>query len=617
MLWFNKLVRINLTNKTIKEENIPDKIMEKYLGGKGLGTYYLIKEVDPKVDAYDQNNSVFIAPGLFSGTGVPASSRYHVVTKSPLTNINVDGSSGGHFGPELKLCGIDLLIIEGKSDTLVGIRIENGKIEIVDASFVKGLGIYDTEIKVRKVYKNDRLHVVSIGLAGENKVSFACLGNDFSRNIGRGGIGGVFGSKNLKFITTFGNCDIKSKNQDLFVKKIKETENWIHSNGWVAGTRAKGTVGNLSFIHDIGGLPTRNFSGEDFLEYNKISHDALEPKIVKRLSCANCPVSCSKGYREDTYVKGSIEGPEFETLTLMGANLGVSDLEGIAAFNYLCNQYGLDTISCGSILGLVFEEYRNNTLDFEKFNINENMNLTEVGMQLIKSIVYREGLGDELAKGSISAAIALGRKAEDAPQVKGLDMAGYEPRISTGMALAYQTSDRGACHLRSFPLGREISGVLKPQDVIEGKAEFVSNQQNSKATEECLGICQFPYGIGINGQCLIDLINIGTGLNFNKEDLDKIGERIWNMNRLFAIANGIDRNFDYLPPKFANEGLKHGPKKGQKITLKQQDDMLDEYYSLRGWDKKGIPCIKKIKELEIFEELQLYEKYMSEENENE
>ncbi len=617
MLWFNKLVRINLTNRTIKEEMIPNQILEEYLGGKGLGTYYFLKEVNPILNAYDEKNSIYIAPGLFSATGVPASSRYHVVTKSPLTNINVDGSSGGHFGPELKLCGIDLLVIEGKSDSLVGIRIENGKIEIVDADFVKGFGIYDTEKTVREVYNNNRLHVLSIGLAGENKVAFACLGNDFSRNIGRGGIGGVFGSKNLKFITTFGNCDVIPENKDEFYKKCLETNTWVMSNGWVAGTREKGTVGNVSFIHDIGGLPTKNFSGEDFTDYNKISHETLEKKIVKRLSCANCPVSCSKGYREGTYVKGSIEGPEFETLALMGANLGVSDLEGIAAFNYLCNQYGLDTISCGSVLGLVFEEYRNNNLDFEKLGLNDDMNPAEIGIQVIKDIVFREGLGDEFAKGSIATAIALGHKAEDAPQVKGLDMAGYEPRISTGMALAYQTSDRGACHLRSFPLGRELSGVLKAQDVIDGKAEFVSNQQNAKATEECLGLCQFPYGIGINGQCVIDLINIGTNLNYNKTSLEAIGERIWNMNRLFAIANGIKRKSDYLPPKFSTEGLKYGPKKGQKITKETQDNMLDEYYQLRGWDKNGIPTVKKLKELKIFDQLESYKKYMSEENINE
>jgi aldehyde:ferredoxin oxidoreductase len=617
MLWFNKLVRINLTNKTIKEEYIEDEILHKYLGGKGLGTHYLIKEINPKINAYDPQNSIYIAPGLFSGTGVPASSRYHVVTKSPLTNIHVDGSSGGHFGPELKLCGIDLLVIEGKSPTLVGIRIENGKIEIVDAAFVKGFGIYDTEIKVREQFKNNRLHIVSIGLAGENKVSFACLGNDFSRNIGRGGIGGVFGSKNLKFITTFGNCDITPENPKLFMEKIKETENWIHSNGWVAGTREKGTVGNLSFIHDIGGLPTRNFSGEDFKEYNNLSHEVLKDKLVQRLSCANCPVSCSKGYRESTYVKGSIEGPEFETLTLMGANLGINDLEGIAAFNYLCNQYGIDTMTCGGILGIVFEDYRKGLLNLEDFGLKKEMSLVEVGIQLIKDIVFRIGIGDEMAKGSIPTAIALGHTADDAPQVKGLDIAGYEPRISTGMALAYQTSDRGACHLRSFPLGREISGVLKPQVVIEGKAEFVSNQQNAKATEECLGICQFPYGIGINGQCLIDLINVGTNLNFTKAELDLIGERIWNMNRLFAIANGIDRKLDYLPSKFSSKGLKHGPGKGNKITLEMQDKMLDEYYQLRGWDKNGIPTIKKIQDLGIMDELDLYKKYMSEEDCNE
>lgn len=613
MLWFNKLVRINLTDESIREERIEDDVLKSYLGGKGLGTYFLLKEVPPTIDAFDSKNSIYIAPGIFSGTAAPASSRYHVVTKSPLTNINVDGSSGGHFGPELKLCGIDLLIIEGCAHSLVGIRIENGKIQIVDADFVKGLGIYDTEKLVRATYENNRLHVLSIGLGGENKVAFACLGNDFSRNIGRGGIGGVFGSKNLKFITTLGNCDIQPDNPKLFMERTREANTWIQSNGWVKNTRKIGTAGGVIGMHSAGALPTFNFSGKDFPDYDKISHEVLESKIVKRLSCANCPVSCSKGYRESTYVKGAIEGPEYEALALIGANLGLNDLEGIAAINYLCNQYGLDTMTSGSVLGLIFDQYRKGKLDTETLGISEDMNLSQIGIHIIHLIANRKGLGDEFAKGSINTALAIGMKREDAPQVKGLDLAGYDPRMSTGMALAYQTSDRGACHLRSFPLGRELSGVLKPGDMTEGKADFVSNQQNAKASEECFGICQFPYGIGINGQCIVDMLNAGTGLNYTLEDVVTIGERIWNMNRLFAVANGISRSNDYLPSKFSTTKTDYGKGKGRCVSIEQQDEMLDEYYKLRGWNQNGIPTLKKIKQLGIYEFLTHYSSLMSKE----
>ncbi|MBF9015130.1 MULTISPECIES: aldehyde ferredoxin oxidoreductase family protein [unclassified Oceanispirochaeta] len=604
MAWCKKLLRIDMKRSSFSFESIPDEILQKYIGGKGLGTAYFVKEVPPKTDPLDPENSIYVAPGAFSGSPAPASSRFHVVTKSPLTNIYLDGSSGGHFGPELRAFGIDLLIIEGKAEKLTGLYLQNDSVTFLDVSDYTGLGIYDTEKRIREQLKDSRIRVTSIGEAGERMVKFACLGNDFSRNIGRGGVGAVFGSKNLKLIAVKGAKDIVPSQPEYFISAMKKTSQWIASNPWVPGTRANGTPGNVDAMNELGILPAWNFSGKEFKGAEKINHVAIESKLVRRLSCANCPVSCSKGYRDSTYTGGEMEGPEFETLCLLGSNIGLDDPQGIAALNYLCNQFGIDTITTGAISGLVFDAIRRGLVDKKIFGLSDSMNLTEQGMHLISIMCKREGIGDILAQGSKVVAEYL-NMAGEAPEVKGLDLAGYDPRSSTGMSLAYQTSDRGACHLRSFPIGRELSGVLEPGDSTVGKAAFVSTQQNAKAAEECLGICQFPYGIGINDSCITEMLTAFVGYEYTVEALVETGERIWNLSRLFSNACGISRKDDYLPEKITNNPMQYGPSNGRRVTQEMQDQMLDEYYELRGWDNNGIPTADRLEQLLMTKEAEI------------
>ncbi len=601
MAWCEKLLRINLSDQTFAYESIPEEQLVKYVGGKGLATSYFIREVSPESDALSSKNNLYIAPGAFSGTPVPASSRFHVVTKSPLTGIYLDGSSAGHFGPELRACGVDLLIIEGRASDLTGVYLHHGKVEFLDLSTYKGLGIYDSEKLIREELHEDRIRVLSIGHAGEHMVRYACLGNDFSRNIGRGGVGAVFGSKNLKLIAVKGTRDITPSQPEAFMAAMNRAAAWIASNPWVPGTRERGTPGNVDTMSSKGIWPTWNFSGGDFKGAAKINHEVLKTKLVRRISCANCPVSCSKGYRESTYTKGEIEGPEYETLCLLGANIGLDDLEGIASLNYLCNQYGIDTMSTGCILGMVFDAIRRGTLDENVFGLTPDMDLTEKAMHLIALICERKDHGAVLADGSRATAEFLHMEGE-APEVKGLDIPGYDPRASAGMSLAYQTSDRGACHLRSFPLGRELSGVLEPVGSTEGKAAFVSTQQNAKAAEECLGICQFPYGIGVNNSCITEMLSAFTGHEFTIEDLIEVGERIWNLSRIFSNLCGITRKDDYLPEKLTKNPMKYGVSKDQCMTREMQNTMLDDYYTLRGWTDNGIPTPEQIERLQITEE---------------
>jgi aldehyde:ferredoxin oxidoreductase len=572
--------------------------MIDYIGGKGLATYYFVQEVPANCDALSAENKLFFAPGAFSGSPVPASSRFHTVTKSPLTHIYLDCSSGGHFGPELAACDISLLILEGESSVLTGIEITSEKVSFHEVENLAGLGIYDTEKLIHEQFGGYGVRVLSIGLAGERCISYACMGNDFSRHVGRGGAGAVMGSKRVKFIAVHGNSDVIPSDPKAFKQALQETGTWISNNPWVPGSRAHGTAGNVATMSKLAIWPTWNFSGKSFDHAHLIDHEALEKKLVRRLSCANCPVSCSKGYRDTIYTDGEIEGPEYETLALLGSNIGLDDPDGIAALNYLCNQYGLDTITTGAVLGMIFDALRSGDLTYEEIGLSKKSSLTQQAMQLIKIIVENQGIGKVLAQGSRATATYLKREG-DAPEVKGLDIAGYDPRASAGMALAYQTSDRGACHLRSFPIGRELSGVLSPGDSTEGKAEFVSTQQNAKAAQECLGICQFPYGIGINSDCIAKMLSTFTGEPYTVADLILVGERIWNMSRLFNCAQGISRKDDYLPKKISENPIQYGPIAGRRIDNPMQNIMLDEYYACRGWDAHGIPTASKIKELHL------------------
>lgn len=592
----HRMLRINLTNRTFTYEIIPKQVMIDYVGGKGLATYYFVREVSSNCDALSPLNKMFIAPGAFSGSPVPASSRFHTVTKSPLTNIYLDCSSGGHFGPELAACNISLLVLEGQSDSLIGLEISSDSVLFHDAKDLTGKGIYDTEKLAHNRCGGYGSRVLSVGLAGENCISYACMGNDFSRHVGRGGAGAVMGSKRVKFIAVHGNTDIVPANHAAFIDSLAETETWISKNPWVPGSRAHGTAGNVASMSKLAIWPTWNFSGKSFDHADLINHDALEQKLVRRLSCANCPVSCSKGYRDTEYTHGEVEGPEYETLALLGSNIGLDDPDGIAALNYLCNQYGLDTITTGAVLGILFDALRTGSLSYEAVSIDKESSLTHQAMSLIDFIAHREGIGEVLARGSRATATYLHREG-DAPEVKGLDIAGYDPRSSAGMALAYQTSDRGACHLRSFPIGRELSGVLSPGDSTEGKAEFVSTQQNAKAAQECLGICQFPYGIGINSDCITKMLSAFTGEEYSVKDLMLLGERIWNMSRLFNCSQGLARKDDYLPKKISENPIQYGPIAGRCINISMQDTMLNEYYVCRGWDSNGIPSQERVKNL--------------------
>ena len=585
---FHKLLRVNLSTQTYTEEDIPSEYEKKFIGGKGIGTAYLVRELEPHIDPLGPDNKFIIAIGPLNGTSAPASSRYEIITKSPLTGIYLDCNSGGHFAQEVKATGFDIFIIEGVSEKPVIIFINNNQVSFIEASDVWGMCVYDTENYVRKILKDPAVRVMSIGPAGENLVRFASVSSDYSRQAARGGTGAVLGSKKVKAIAVKGTRDIPIVNFRSFLLSVKKARELIFNNPWVPDQRKYGTPRTVTPVNANGLLPVNNFTEGIVESVASIDEFAMEALVKKRLSCGECPIACSKGYNRGKF---AMEGPEYETIALLGPNIGVLDLNEIAEFNYYCNQYGLDTMSTGVLIGALIAS--------GKINFGEQEKKGEKIIKLFKQISYREGIGDVLAEGLRVA----GKKLDISyliPEVKGLGIPAYDPRCSDGTALVYMTADRGACHLRSWPLGRELASVWGEND-LDKKIDFIKNQQDEKAAEESLIVCQFAYGIGLLDDILPEMVNEATGEDWNLAKMKIAGERIWNLSRLFNVGEGMSREDDYLPEKFAKEGIKSGPLKGKIISREKQDRMLDKYYELRGWTKKGVPTPETLKRLDTKE----------------
>lgn len=588
MTWFRRLLRVDLTHHTATVEEIPAEVLRAFVGGKGLGTYYLFRELEPQVDPLGPENKVFIAPGALGGTLAPASSRYVAMTKSPLTGIYLDTNAGGHFGPELKLTGHDLLILEGRSPEPVALVIKGGEVTFRDAADLWGRSIYETESRLREALGDPAFRVLSIGPGGERQVKYACASNDYSRQLGRGGLGAVLGSKRLKAIAVRGTRPLPVAESEAFMEAVDLALEEIANNPWVPHKREHGTIDSLDANYAFGIVPVANFTRSVFEDLDAVNAAVFHGLVEARLACVTCPVACSKGTRlKGPGREGSVEGPEYETASMLGVNCLVRDPQAVVHANVICNEAGIDTISAGATVGMVLAAADAERLSWERLDLDPGMERGEMVVTLLERIVRREGVGDLLAEGVRVAGKALGI-ADLAPEVKGLEFSAYEPRVSPGMSLAFMTSDRGACHQRSSPVGREVTGVL-PWFTVEGKPEFVKRQQDEKAAEECLGVCQFPYGIGLLDEALVALLSAASGEAWTYERLCTVGERIWNLSRAFNAGAGIDRSDDYLPLRFSEEPLPDGMNAGRVISREDQDRMLDRYYELRGWTERGLP----------------------------
>jgi len=609
--YMGNVLRLNLTEgKVIKEPLPPEDVLRAWLGGRGLGVYYMLKEVDPKVDPLSPANKAIVATGPLTGvTGVPSSGRWCSVTKAPLNNTIHDAQSGGKFGPELKFAGFDAVIIEGASEKPVYLWIHDGEAEIRDAKHLWGKDTHATTEAIREelapeigVEEAEGIKVLTIGPAGENLSKIACLINDKARAAGRGGHGAVWGSKKLKAIAVRGHMTPSVAREDVFEEISEKSVDIIKKAPVTAQALPKyGTAVLVNIINQHGVLPTRNFQTGVFQTAERISGERIAEEIMdwkkqEEETCWGCPISCARYTRiEKPPFTGEGGGPEYETVWALGAQTGTDDLAAVSKANYLCNELGLDTISMGHTIGTLMELVEKGKVPQEKLRgLKVSWGNGEALVELTWRTAYRSGIGDELSEGALRLAQRYGAP-ELAMVVRGQELPAYDPRGVQGHGLAYATSNRGGCHLRAYLISAEVLGIPELLDRFStaGKGKWVKRFQDSFATIDSLIVCKFvtfAYGNDI----LASQLSAVTGWDVSVEEFERIGERIYNAERAFnALSFGDGEEHDTLPKRLLEEPMPEGPSKGHVVKL---NEMLPEYYAERGW-VKGRPTKAKLKEL--------------------
>ncbi|MCF6097123.1 aldehyde ferredoxin oxidoreductase family protein [Thermovorax subterraneus] len=608
--YWNKIIRINLTNKTYSLETIKEELWRKYLGGSGLGAKLMYDEVNPGIDPLGHENKIFFLTGPFCGTNIPTSGRHAAVTKSPLTGIFAESDVGGSWGYELKRAGYDGIIIEGKAESPVYIYIEDSKIEIKDARHIWGKDTYETDELLKKELAAD-VEVMSIGPAGENLVKFAAIMTDGKdgRALGRCGIGAVMGAKNLKAITVKGSKNVEVYDKERLIKSIRNIAPGI-KEATVNMTKF-GTGGGVIGHESYGNFPLGNWKVGRWPEgAEKISGQRMaETILVGNYRCKGCIIGCGRVVKIENGPYKGVEGagPEYETLGTLGGLCLIDELEAIAYANELCNRYGMDTITTGGVIAFAMELYEKGIITKQDTGgLDLRFGNAEAMVELVKMIAERRGIGRILAEGVRKAAKEIGGLAEEyALHVKGLEPPAHDPRAYNGVALSYATSNRGACHLAGFTHGFERVfampelGYDKPHDrlLVDGKAEFVAKMQNLMGVFDSLKLCKFMLQGGLKISTVVEWIKDVIGWeDYSFEELMTTGERIFNIKRMFNVKCGISRKDDILPMRFLTL-KREGP--GITVNLPPLGKMLSDYYEYRGWSEEGIPRESKLKELEL------------------
>ncbi len=590
-----KILRINLDDKSIKKEDLNMEWAKAYLGGRGLATKYFYEEVDPMVDALSKENKLIIATGPLSGTPTPTGGRYMVITKSPLTDTIASSNSGGRWGAELKFAGYDMIILEGKSDTPVYIDIQDDQVEIKNADHLWGQVVSKTTELLNKEV-GEKSKILTIGPAGEKLSRIASVMNDVDRAAGRSGVGAVMGSKNVKAISVRGTTKPEVHDKEALKEVVSTMNKQIKDNGVTGeGLPTYGTAVLVNIINELGAFPTNNFQTGVFDKAEEISGETLAEKyLVKRTGCYGCPIACGRHCKVDDLEAG---GPEYETIWGFGADCGVSDLGNIIKANYWCNEMGLDTISASTTIAAGMELYQRGLIkDDELDGTPLEFGNSDAIIEWTKKMGLREGLGDKLAEGSYRLGESYGA-ADVSMAVKKQELPAYDPRGIQGQGLAYATSNRGGCHVRAYLISPEVLGLPEKLDRFEldGKPQWVKTFQDLTASIDSLGLCLFTsFAMGAGDYAA--MYNPVAGTDHTADSILETGDRIWNIERLFNMKAGLKKEDDTLPKRLLKEALPEG---GSKDRLALLDQMLPEYYQLRGWDESGVPTESKLKELGV------------------
>ncbi len=594
-----RILRVNLTNGTVTKEPTPPDVARDFIGGRGFGIYFLLKEVPKGADPLGPENKLFISSGPISGMMIPGGGKCDWTTKAPLTGGYASASMGGHFTAEMRYAGLDSIILEGISPKPVYLFIDDDKIELRDASDLWGKATFAVE-KQFKEKLGEEFQVAVIGVGGENLVPYACINHDYGRQAGRGGVGAVMGSKKVKAIVVHGTKSIPVADMDAYRKAGMALYKACKDSEGLKDWTRYGTTIVVSWCDEVGALPTRNFSAGSFEDGKNLYGPVMREKIViTDKGCFGCPSPCGKYSRNKKY-NSYVEGPEYETIGMMGSNLGIDDIEAVAQANLLCDDLGIDTISAGNAIGWAMECYEKGIFTKKDTDgLDLKFGNVDATFTLIEKIARREGLGALLAEGVKRASKKVGKGSEKfAIQVKGMEQSAYATHNATAMLLAYMTCDVGAHHNRAWAITYDLQ--VGREKVVPEKVARVIWLQNFRPMFDVLGGCRLQWvELGIDRDLYVPALEAITGIQRSWEDLDKVGERIWNLTRLFWVREneGFGRAWDMPSPRFYEEAPKSGATKGQITKLEDINRLLDMYYEQRGWTSDGLPKLETIESL--------------------
>lgn len=610
--YWNKILRVDLTNRKITKEEIDEDTYRLFVGGAGIGAKILWEETSSETNPFDADNKLIFAGGPFQGHPVPGSAKFSIISKSPLTNTYADSAAGARWGPSFKRAGYDVLVIQGKSENPVYIYIEDDEVKIRDARDVWGMDSYQAVDQIRKEIGDPRASVATIGQAGEKLVKIACIVVDKHSFAGRCGLGAVMGSKNLKAVVVKGSKKVPVSNLSQLKNYNHKYFKEINKASIESELRLHGTPVLCITAEGFGDMPIKYWTEDTWPEGAKKigAPNYTEVLGAKPYPCLYCPIGCHRNIEIQSPEKYKLKGigPEYETLGMLGTNLLIDDVKAISIANDLCNRLGMDTISAGACIGLAMECYEKGIITKrDTAGMELKWGDPDVLIELVKQIGNKVGFGSIFSEGTVQAAKKLGKNAlELVVQVKGLDFPAHDARACWGLVPTYATGTRGACHMRGVEEDAEMSGFYIPEIGVsqehakffnsEGKAHLAVKMQDYCALINSLVLCVFmPDGGGLSFTSILNIFNSITGWDWDIQEAMTCGERIFTLQRLINLRDGYTKKDDKLPPKMyvpAKKGFRAG-------KIPPVNDLLNEYYELRGWDKEGRPTKEKLEKLNL------------------
>jgi len=615
-----KQLRVSLDNKKYKIEKIDTQILKKYLGGVGYSAKILYEELDKGIDPLSPDNKIIFATGPLTSYRVPGGGSIEVCFKSPLTMAWGEARCGGNFGPDMKKAGYDFLIIEGKATESVYLLIDDNRIEFKDASHLLGKTVSEKTRIIREELNDSDISIMCIGIAGENLVNIATVMFE-GRAAGRCGAGAIMGSKNLIAIAVKGSGKIEPENQDDYNIALKEVLNVVKNSEIAKGLREFGTMGDIGGIDAAGDWPTKNWQANNWGKGQELFDYYSKHNFIKNKMCyKGCPIACGRvaQVQKGKFKTPAHDGAEYESLSAFTAFVLNENMDAAINSTYLCNEFGIDTISAGGIIAFAMEYYENGLISKED---TDGLDLSWGNASslpiLVEKISKREGIGDILADGVLKAAKKIGKGAEKfAIHCKGLEGPAHDPRSSKALAVTYGTANRGMCHVHpveamaydsgKIDFGMMPYGVPDPNKVDrwdeKGKGKIVKILQDGLIMPDILGVCKFFMDAGVTLEQYTKLLSSFTGWNLKGKDLLRIGERTNNLQRLFNTREGFSKKDDFIPDRAKQRPLFGAYQDEDRCIIKDYEGMLKEYYEARGWNTEtGIPTKEKLLELEIDE----------------